>query len=220
MLLLTALWRVKKDYSFFFSVFVSLWEYQKSQESARSCALSQPIWACLFNCCQNPPDYRNEYPNCTWPSRIKHVVSYFTSRHRPSSLDFLVTIGTWVPDKPNVLISILQRSAGLCRRQEELSVPSWHPGYRPSCRLSYWPGNISPVMFWGSGPFLCCVLQKSGVRREEGFVLLMWAELSSHFPSQIPSQDMFLLHPRSPRFKQSYSFPECVWPDAWLLSVV
>lgn len=95
-------------------MFVSLWEYQKSQESARSCALSQPIWACLFNCCQNPSDYRNEYPNCTWPSQIKSVVSYFTSGHRPSSLELLVTVGTWVTDEPNVLISILQPSAGLC----------------------------------------------------------------------------------------------------------
>lgn len=61
---------------------------------------------------------------------------------------------------------------------EDLSVPSWHPGYRPSCRLSYWPGNIFLVMFWGSGTFLHCVLQKRGIQRETGFVLLMRAEFS------------------------------------------
>lgn len=106
------------------------------------------------------------------------------------------------------------------QNKEDLSVPSWHPWYRLSCKLSYWPGNISLVIFWASGPFLFCVLQRSGVQSETDFVILMWAQLSSHFPSQIPLQDMFLLHSCSLSFKQSYSFPDCMWPYVWLLSVM
>lgn len=49
-----------------------------------------------------------------WPSQIKCVVSYFTSRHRSSSLDFLVTLGIWVTDKPNIFTSILQPRTRFC----------------------------------------------------------------------------------------------------------
>ena len=65
--------------------------------------------------------YRNEYQNCTWPSQIKCVISYFTSRHRASSFDFLVTIGIWATDRPNIFISILQPRTGLCSEVRLLS---------------------------------------------------------------------------------------------------